>query len=264
MGASAAVTGAVFFAIAIAVEFELATFTALGAAAGASMAAFLLRDRSAPRRASYLKSAFAAAAYTGILTGLASFALPDHYVSTGILRTARVDASGLPVSGADPEHLQRVNVKVLSRNALAELIQRPALDLYRRERQRRPLEEIVQEMRRSIRVYPANVSRSAFAISYEYPDRYKAQAVVRELMAKFLEANVAAQVNAPGRPGGIAMEVLDPASPPSTASSPNRAQIACAGFVAGLPLGLLIAFLRRRLPGQDAPMVHYAGSGGAA
>ena len=39
---------------------------------------------------------------------------------------------------------------------------------------------------------------SAFTISFSYPDRFKAQAVVRELVTKFMEQNVTVQRN--GRP----------------------------------------------------------------
>jgi len=45
------------------------------------------------------------------------------------------------------ERLNQMQQEILSRTSLQELIQRPALDLYKRERQRLPLEDIIQDMR---------------------------------------------------------------------------------------------------------------------
>jgi uncharacterized protein involved in exopolysaccharide biosynthesis len=93
--------------------------------------------------------------------------------------------------------------EILSRTSLSELITRPALDLYRKERQRYPLEDVIQDMRnKSIKIQSVQVAgagnerlASAFTISFSYPDRFKAQAVVRELVTKFTEQNVTVQRN---------------------------------------------------------------------
>jgi hypothetical protein len=87
---------------------------------------------------------------------------------------------------------------------LSEIIQKPSLDLYKKERQKLPMEDIVQEMRNKyIRIQPLADSgggggrrqTAAFAVSFSYTDRYKAQAVVRELVTKFTEQNVTVQRN---------------------------------------------------------------------
>jgi uncharacterized protein involved in exopolysaccharide biosynthesis len=64
------------------------------------------------------------------------------------------------------------------------------------------MEDIVQEMRNKyIRIVPLSEGgggrrfASAFAVSFSYTDRYKAQAVVRELVTKFTEQNVTVQRN---------------------------------------------------------------------
>jgi len=100
------------------------------------------------------------------------------------------------------QRLTSMQQDILSRGSLSELIQRPSLDLYRKERQRYPLEDVIQEMRNRIRIQALDVSgggqgrvASAFTISFPYPDRFKAQAVVRELVAKFTESNVTVQRN---------------------------------------------------------------------
>ena len=74
--------------------------------------------------------------------------------------------------------------QILSRGSLAELIQRPSLDLYRKERPSYPLEDVIQDMRSKAIQNPAGGSlpagqgrvASAFTISFSYPDRFKAQA----------------------------------------------------------------------------------------
>ena len=65
------------------------------------------------------------------------------------------------------------------------------------------MEDVVQEMRNKyIRIVPlgdtggsARRYASAFSVSFMYTDRYKAQAVVRELVTKFTEQNVTVQRN---------------------------------------------------------------------
>jgi uncharacterized protein involved in exopolysaccharide biosynthesis len=78
---------------------------------------------------------------------------------------------------------------------LQELIQRPSLNLYPKERQRKPMEDVIEQMRKAIKItlleagaaQPGQKFASAFEISFSYADRYKAQAVVRELVSKFTE-----------------------------------------------------------------------------
>jgi uncharacterized protein involved in exopolysaccharide biosynthesis len=99
------------------------------------------------------------------------------------------------------DRLQQMQQDILSRGSLSELIQRPSLDLYKSERQRKPMEDIIEEMRGDITIGLLDISTltqrdaqrrgaSAFRLSFAYSDRYKAQAVVRELVTKFTEQNV--------------------------------------------------------------------------
>jgi hypothetical protein len=183
------------------------------------------------------------------------------------------------------------------------MIHRPALDLYRSQRQRRPIEDIIRDMR----AHDTHIAMlggqdpadplTSFSISFEYPDAQKAQAVVREFVTRFTELNynmdrtpnpVRAEIGTtmemanPGWVPGImlharegegvvrtstspiAMEVLDPASLPSTPVSPNRPIVVAVASGLGAALGLLIAFLRRRPPGQAWAMLRFAGISGAA
>jgi len=51
--------------------------------------------------------------------------------------------------------LRLLEVEIFSRNSLAEAILKPSLDLYKAERYRMPIAEIVQRMRRDIRIVTA-------------------------------------------------------------------------------------------------------------
>jgi polysaccharide chain length determinant protein (PEP-CTERM system associated) len=136
-----------------------------------------------------------------------AFLWPDTYVSTAVMRITPPTISDrlVPtvVNMQMQQRLQAMQQEILSRGSLSELIQRPALDLYRKERQRYPMEDIVQDMRnKAIKINTVEVATggggriaSAFTISFSYPDRFKAQAVVRELVTKFTEQNVTVQRN---------------------------------------------------------------------
>ena len=141
-----------------------------------------------------------------VVAVVVAFFWPDTYVSTAVLRITPPTISDrlVPtvVNMQMQQRLQQMQQEILSRGSLSELIQRPALDLYRKERQRYPMEDIVQDMRnKAIHIQPIDVAggggriASAFTISFSYPDRFKAQAVVRELVTKFTEQNVTVQRN---------------------------------------------------------------------
>ena len=130
-----------------------------------------------------------------------AFLWPDTYVSTAVMRITpqRISDRLVPtvVNMQMQQRLQSMQQEILSRSSLSELIQRPSLDLYRKERQRYPMEDIVQDMRNKyIKLQTVDIGRggaSSFIISFAYPDRFKAQAVVRELVTKFTEQNVRVQ-----------------------------------------------------------------------
>jgi hypothetical protein len=153
----------------------------------------------------------------------------------------------------------------LSRGSLTELIQRLSLDLYRRQRARYPMEVVIDDMRnRDIRIAPtlpfcfaAPCHLTNFEISFEYPDRYKAQAVVRELATKFTEGNVRAEraLHRDRMPGSLKLEVLDAASDPLNPVSPNRPAAAAIGLLAGMLLGPFLAWRRQQRANRQAAVL---------
>jgi polysaccharide chain length determinant protein (PEP-CTERM system associated) len=135
-----------------------------------------------------------------VVAVIVAFLWPDTYISRAVMRITpqQVPEKLVPsaVSTQMAERLSSMQQEILSRSSLSELIQRPALDLYKKDRQRKPMEDVVEEMRKAVRItildVPSQQKRmaSAFQIEFSYADRYKAQAVVRELVTKFTEQNV--------------------------------------------------------------------------
>jgi len=186
-----------------------------------------------------------------MVAGALAYMTPAEYVSTAVLRIA----PAVPPDGTAPadararmaQQLQHLQQEILSRSSLSEIIQLPRLDLYKKDRAQLPLEDIVQGMRnQAIRIRPVSPIGSdspaqAFAISYTYPNKFKAQAVVRELVVRFTEQNVIQHADNTSAGAVANLEVLDPANLPDKPNSPNWPQILIWGLIAGLLVGLATA-----------------------
>jgi capsular polysaccharide biosynthesis protein len=204
----------------------------------------------------------------GALAFVLSWFLPETYTSaTALLLVPAVVPERLVSdvsAGPAAEHLQRLAREVFSTASLAEIMRKPALKLYPEERARKPLEEVAGVMRRNIAFRPQSPPSAppgpprAFSISFSYPDPHKAQAVVSELVKRFVirnildeRARIEATKNAEAREvadhgWGETLEVLDPASLPQRPVFPNRLAIAAAGLALGLLLGALAPLFRHR------------------
>jgi polysaccharide biosynthesis transport protein len=143
-----------------------------------------------------------------VASTIIAFLWPDTFVSKAVLRiTPQQVSERLVPAEFNTRMTQRLNEmeqSILSRTTLEALITNPSLDLYKRDRLQRPMEDIVSDMRtndidiRLIQVpgAPGSDNRdiaTAFSVSFKYQDRYKAQAVVRELVSKFVDQNQQAQ-----------------------------------------------------------------------
>lgn len=122
---------------------------------------------------------------------------PDTFVSTGIIRVVppQVPESYVP-SNINSQMSQRVNSMyqtISSRGNLTNIIN--LYDLYRRDRSRKPMEDIVEQMRRDIKisnVIPLSQGEkeiSAFQISFSYDNRIVAQKVTADLVSRFMTEN---------------------------------------------------------------------------
>lgn len=94
------------------------------------------------------------------------------------------------------ERIGAMAQNVLSRAVLTTLIQN--LELYPRDRNRLPMDDLVENMRKSVQISNVGTYASsgttkavpAFEISYKYTDRFKAQRVVADLASKFIDQSV--------------------------------------------------------------------------
>jgi uncharacterized protein involved in exopolysaccharide biosynthesis len=88
--------------------------------------------------------------------------------------------------------------EILSRTALTNIIN--SLQLYPRDRKRLPNEDVVENMRKDIKIGAVGLLATqqservnAFRISFSYSDRLLAQKVCQELVSKFIDANLRTQ-----------------------------------------------------------------------
>lgn len=136
-----------------------------------------------------------------VIAVVAGFLQPDTFVSYAVMRITpqQVPEKLIPSvmnSSQLAERLSQLETEILSRNILVDIIQKPSLDLYKKERNKLPMEDVVQTMKaRDIHIFPINSGSdrrlaSAFQITFRYTDKYKASAVVRELVARFENLNV--------------------------------------------------------------------------
>ncbi len=136
------------------------------------------------------------------LAVVVAFFWPNTYVSAASIRVVppAVPEKLVPtnVSVQMAERVAAMQQTILSRNTLTNIIQ--TYDLYRRERSRLPMEDIIEKMQRNITVTglttlgsggAAGASRAAaFKIGFAYDNRYIAQKVTRDLMTRFIDENI--------------------------------------------------------------------------
>ena len=125
-----------------------------------------------------------------VISVVVAFLWQDTYVSTAVMRiTPQQISDRLVPTIVNMQMMQRVEQmkqEILSRASLTELVKRPALNLYPKEQARYPMEDIISDMRnKAIKIQTMELPgagggriASAFTISFTYPDRFKAQAVV--------------------------------------------------------------------------------------
>jgi polysaccharide chain length determinant protein (PEP-CTERM system associated) len=136
-----------------------------------------------------------------VLSVVVAFMWPDTYLSEA---TVQVIAPQVPErfvpSNINSEMSQRINQMaqtVQSRANLINIIQ--SNNLYRTELQHKPLEDVIEQMRSSVRIsqvenlqLSGREQYSAFRISFEYSNRMLAQKVTQELVRGFIDENIRA------------------------------------------------------------------------
>ena len=147
------------------------------------------------QRRYYVLACFLTLTIAGLI---AAFSMPRTYRSTATLLVQSQELPSTivesPVTSAVEQRVARIREQVLSRGDLIQLIEQN--DLYARERRSQPLSKIVEKMRYSTSVSALSSdigqqsgtqnSTVAIAMSFEYPDPGKAQAVLQSFVSKFL------------------------------------------------------------------------------
>jgi uncharacterized protein involved in exopolysaccharide biosynthesis len=164
--------------------------------------------------------------------------LQDRYWSQAVLKT-------------EPGGAEQVSVmanELLSRTSLARIIMSPDLQLYKSERKKEPLEDVIEKMRsQDVRIVYA---KGLIEIRYTGTSPVESRAVVRRLVTGFMDLHHDLQPLSV-RPSPEAdkpvstLEIADPPSLPETPYFPNRPIVVSTGVLAGLGLALLALLIRR-------------------
>ena len=166
------------------------------------------------------------------LAGLAlawgvSLQIPDQFRAVALVGTSSMDAASV----------QRTVQRALSRPRLKELIEKHGL--YAAERERLPLEDLIEKMRKNTRVSVRtgkDPARHALDVGFAYESGPVSQRVTNDLAAAILQEERVA------KDAGL-FTVLDSAGLPSPIY-PNRPLIAFLGLLGGLFLGAAWNVLR--------------------
>jgi succinoglycan biosynthesis transport protein ExoP len=136
-----------------------------------------------------------------VISCVVAFFMRNTYISKAVLRITPPQISETLVPSTVNQNMSdrvaQMQTSILSRTSLSELIQRPTLNLYRRERESKPMEDIIEQMRsRDVHITVMNVGgaggrqATAFEIQFSYDDASKAMAVVQALISRFMEESV--------------------------------------------------------------------------
>ncbi len=145
--------------------------------------------------------------FAGAVIGtVVAFTMQNVYVSKAVMRITPSQISenivASTVNQRLTERIQQMQQVILSRTSLSTIIQDPRLDLYKNERAKEPIEDVIETMKNrdiAIRILelPGSIlektTASAFSIEFSYPEPHKAQQVVQTLITKFQEVNLTTQ-----------------------------------------------------------------------
>src|ERR1700680_1705382 len=136
------------------------------------------------------------------VSGAFAFLWPDTYVSTAVIRVVPPQVpENLVATNTSGDVQGRINSLaqlILSRATLLNIINTQGL--YKKELSRKPSDDVIEDMRaHDIRVVPVAQSLQqsergpqypTFEIQFSYNNRFTAQKVVQDLVARFLEENI--------------------------------------------------------------------------
>jgi polysaccharide chain length determinant protein (PEP-CTERM system associated) len=118
--------------------------------------------------------------------------VPLQYRSETLIMVVPQRISDTYVKPADTtrmeDRLRSINEQIQTRSRLEHIIE--DLDLYREERGRFLMEDIVRRMRAAINVTPEGRAQESFRVSFTHPDPQSAQRVTERLASLYIEENV--------------------------------------------------------------------------
>ncbi len=122
---------------------------------------------------------------------------PDTYISQGAIKVTpqQVPQSMVPnaVNQLMTDRINSMEQNILSRTVLTTIIN--TFGLYQRERTRKPLEDVIDDMKKAIQILPVSTVGGpgrevpAFAVQFSYENRYIAQRVTQDLISRFIDQN---------------------------------------------------------------------------
>ena len=144
-------------------------------------------------------------AFAGLVIAfVVAFLWPDTYASSATIRIVppQVPASLVPTNVAQgmADRINSMYQTITSRTSLANMVN--TYNLYPRERQRKPIDDVTEQMRHSISLgaitpigSDGNRQMAAFQISFVYENRLLAQKVVQDLVGRFMTENTKQRTN---------------------------------------------------------------------
>ncbi len=139
-----------------------------------------------------------------VISCVVAFFMKNTYISKAVLRITppQISETLVPTTANQlmSDRVAQMETQILSRTSLSELIQRPTLNLYQRERKDKPMEDVIEQMRNhDVHIIVMNMAGAggrptvAFEIQFQYDDASKAKAVVEALITRFMEESVTVQ-----------------------------------------------------------------------
>ncbi len=142
--------------------------------------------------------------FTLVASVVGVYLYPDSYVSQAVVKIVPQQVPQNMVQSAINQQMSdRINSMaqtILSRSVLTTIIN--SFDLYKRERSRMPIEDVVEQMKSAIQIQPVASPTGtadripAFAVSFSYDNRLTAQRVVQDLVSRFIDENIRNRSNA--------------------------------------------------------------------
>ena len=142
--------------------------------------------------------------FTVVASVVGVYLYPDSYSSQAVVKIVPQQVPQNMVQSAINQQMSdRINSMaqtILSRTVLTTIIN--TFGLYTRERSRMPIEDVIEEMKKSIQILPvaspttSNDRIPAFAVTFAYENRLMAQRVVQDLVSRFIDENIRNRSNA--------------------------------------------------------------------